>query len=176
MPRTLLSLVVVFAPLSVLSFGGGGSILADIEHQAVAVHGWVGPREFADLFAISRAAPGPGTLLAALVGFEAAGLLGAIVATAALYLPSCAVTFVVSRLWGRWRGSPWHTAIEKGLQPVAAGLVLSGGIAVLRAAPAGPWFWAATAAATAIMYRWPRLHPLLPFAAGGALFAALSLR
>ena len=176
MPRTLLSLVLVFAPLSVLSFGGGGSILADIEHQAVAVHGWVGPREFADLFAISRAAPGPGTLLAALVGFEAAGLMGAIVATTALYLPSCAVTFVVSRLWGRWRGSPWHAAVEQGLQPVAAGLVLSGGIAVLRAAPAGPLFWAATAAATAIMFCWPRLHPLLPFAAGGALLARLSLR
>jgi chromate transporter len=173
--RTLWSLVLVFAPLSVLSFGGGGAILADIEHQAVQVHRWVGPREFADLFAISRAAPGPGTMLSALVGFEAAGLGGALVASAALYAPSCVLTFFVSRLWGRWRGSMWHAAVERGLQPIAAGLVLSGGIAVLRAAPAGALFWVATGVATAVMYRWPRLHPLIPFAFGGCLFALLRL-
>lgn len=173
--RTLLSLALVFAPLSLLSFGGGGAILADIEHQAVAVHGWVGPREFADLFAISRAAPGPGTMLSALVGYEAAGIAGAVVAAAALYLPSCLLTFVVARLWERWQGSPWHAAVERGLQPIAAGLVLSGGIAVLRAGPQSSLFWLATAAATAIICRWPRLHPLVLFAAGGTLFALLSL-
>lgn len=173
--RGLLSLVLVFAPLSVLSFGGGGAILADIEHQAVAVHGWVGPREFADLFAISRAAPGPGTMLSALIGFEVAGIAGAVVAASALYLPSCLVTYLAARLWGRWRGSPWHAAVERGMQPVAAGLVLSGAIAVLRSAPAGVALWLATIAATAIMLRWPRLHPLYLFAAGGLLFAAAGL-
>jgi chromate transporter len=173
--RTLVSLALVFAPLSVLSFGGGGAILADMEHQAVAVHRWVNQREFADLFAISRAAPGPGTMLSALIGFEAAGVTGAVVAAAALYLPSSLLTFVVARLWERWRGSPWHAAIERGMQPIAAGLVLSGGIAVLRAAPAGAGFWLATAAATAIILRWPRLHPLLLFAAAGAVFAGLRL-
>ena len=171
--RTLISLVLVFAPLSVLSFGGGGAILADIEHQAVAVHHWVAPREFADLFAISRAAPGPGTMLSALVGFAAAGIPGALVAAIALYLPSSLLTFAVARLWEGWRGSPWHGAIERGMQPIAAGLVLSGGIAVLRAAPQSLGFWAATAAAAAVAWRWPRLHPLVLFALGGALFGLL---
>ena len=60
--RTLLALVLVFVPLSLLSIGGGASLLADMEHQSVGVHGWTTPREFADLFAISRAAPGPGTM------------------------------------------------------------------------------------------------------------------
>jgi len=71
--RTLLALVVVFVPLSLLSIGGGASLLADMEHQSVTVHGWTTPREFADLFAISRVAPGPGTMLAALIGWKAAG-------------------------------------------------------------------------------------------------------
>jgi chromate transport protein ChrA len=71
--KTLLALVVVFVPLSLLSIGGGASLLADMEHQSVTVHGWTTPREFADLFAISRAAPGPGTMLAALIGWKAAG-------------------------------------------------------------------------------------------------------
>jgi len=82
--RTLLALVVVFVPLSLLSIGGGASLLADMEHQSVTVHGWTTPREFADLFAISRVAPGPGTMLAALIGWKVAGWAGAVVATVAL--------------------------------------------------------------------------------------------
>ena len=137
-PRTLLALVLVFSPLSLLSIGGGASLLAEMEHQSVAVHAWTTPREFADLFAISRAAPGPGTMLSALIGWKAAGWAGAIVATVALYLPSSLLVYGAARLWGRWRGSAWHTAVERGLAPIAAGLILSGGIAVLRVAPRRP--------------------------------------
>src|SRR5215471_17859153 len=124
--RTLLALALVFVPLSLLSIGGGASLLAEIEHQSVAVHGWTTQRQFADLFAISRAAPGPGTMLAALIGWKVAGVPGALAATMALYLPSSLLVYGAARLWGRWRGSVWHTAIERGLAPIAAGLILSG--------------------------------------------------
>jgi chromate transporter len=50
-----IQLIAVFAPLSLLSLGGGQSIVADINQQAVAIHGWVTQAEFVDLFAISRA-------------------------------------------------------------------------------------------------------------------------
>jgi len=173
--RTLLVLVVVFVPLSLLSIGGGASLLADMEHQLVGVHGWTTPREFADLFAISRAAPGPGTMLAALIGWKAAGWAGAVVATVALYLPSSLVVYGAARLWGRWRGSVWHAAVERGLAPVAAGLLLPGGIAVLRVSSGGPAIWAAAIIAAGLLLRWPRLHPLVLFASGGALFGLAAL-
>jgi chromate transporter len=168
--RTLLALVLVFVPLSLLSIGGGASLLADMEHQSVAVQGWTTAREFADLFAISRAAPGPGTMLAALLGWKAAGWAGAVTATAALYLPSSLLVYGAARLWGRWRGTVWHAAVERGLAPIAAGLMLSGGIAVLRISPGGPAVWAATIIVTALLLVWPRLHPLPLFIAGGGLF------
>ena len=173
--RTLLALVLVFVPLSLLSIGGGASLLADMEHQSVTVHGWTTPREFADLFAISRVAPGPGTMLAALIGWKVAGWAGAVVATVALYLPSSLVVYGAARLWGRWRGSVWHAAVERGLAPVAAGLLLSGGIAVLRISPGGPTVWAAAIIATVLLLRWPRLHPLALFATCGALFGVAAL-
>jgi len=173
--RTLLALVVVFVPLSLLSIGGGASLLADMEHQSVTVHGWTTPREFADLFAISRVAPGPGTMLAALIGWKVAGWAGAVVATVALYLPSSLVVYGAARLWGRCRGSVWHAAVERGLAPVAAGLLLSGGIAVLRISPGGPTVWAAAIIATVLLLRWPRLHPLALFATCGALFGLAGL-
>src|ERR1700758_5217571 len=102
--RRLLALALVFAPLSLLSIGGGASLLAEIEHQSVTVHAWTTQREFADLFAISRAAPGPGTMLSTLIGWKAAGIPGALTATIALYLPSSLLVFGAARLWSRWRG------------------------------------------------------------------------
>ena len=56
---TLVSLVLVMAPLSLASFGGGSGILAPLQHDAIDVYGWLTPRDFADFFAIARAAPGP---------------------------------------------------------------------------------------------------------------------
>ena len=75
-----LQLIAVFAPLSLLSIGGGQSIVADINQQAVVIHHWVTQAEFVDLFAISRAAPGPGALLTTLIGWKTSGWLGALVA------------------------------------------------------------------------------------------------
>lgn len=173
--RTLLALVLVFAPLSLLSIGGGAALLAEIEHQAVAVQGWTTQREFADLFAISRAAPGPGTMLSALIGWKVAGIPGALTASLALYLPSSLLVYGAARLWGRWRGTVWHAAVERGLAPIAAGLIISGGIAVLRVSPGGAAVWTAAIVSTALILRWPGLHPLLLFATGGALFAFIDV-
>jgi len=170
----LVALAAVFVPLSLVSFGGSNVVLADIAHQSIDVYGWVTAREFADFFALSRAAPGPGSMLVALIGWKVAGLPGALVATAALYLPAAALVYAVARLWNRWRGSAWHGAVERGMAPIAGGLFLSGAIAVLRASPGGWPVWAAAGAASALFLVWPKLHPLPLLAAGGALFGIVA--
>ncbi|HVH81634.1 MAG TPA: chromate transporter [Stellaceae bacterium] len=171
----LLTLFAVFAPLSLLSFGGSNSVIADIAHQSVELQHWTSQREFADLFALSRAAPGPGSMLCALLGLKVAGLAGALVATVAFYLPASLLLFVAAKVWGRWRGSTWHTAVERGMAPIAAGLFLSGGVAVLRVAPAGISAWLAAGAATAALLYWPKLHPVPLLIASGAAFALIEL-
>jgi chromate transporter len=93
----------------------------------------------------------------------------------ALYLPSSMLVYGAARLWGRWRGSGWHSAVERGLAPIAAGLIVSGGIAVWRVSPGGPAVWLAAVLANVLLLRWPRLHPLALFAAGGALFGLVAL-
>jgi chromate transporter len=171
----LLALLAVFAPLSLLSFGGGNVVIADIAHQSIAVYQWTSPREFADLFALSRAAPGPGSMLCALIGWKAGGFLGALVATVAFYLPSSLLLYVIAKIWGRWRGSAWHQAVERGMAPIAAGLFLSGGVAVLRVAPAGLTAWIAAGVATAVLLYWPKLHPVPLLIASGAVFGLVDL-
>lgn len=130
----LLGLVIVFVPLSLLSFGGGQAIVVDIQYQTVAVHHWLSNQQFTDLYAISRASPGPSTLVAALIGWQVYGLLGAVVATLAIYIPSSILVYGAASWWHRRKDSPWRAAIERGLGPVALGLIFAGIWAVMRAA------------------------------------------
>ncbi|MCO6415757.1 chromate transporter [Siccirubricoccus sp. KC 17139] len=133
----LLALILVFAPLSLVSLGGGPSIFAEMQRQAVEVHGWLSAWEFNELFAISRAAPGPGSLISALVGWQAAGFLGALVAALALYLPAAGLLLAVGGWWRRRGDSPVRRRIERGLVPVAVGLILAGVLTLMRADGAG---------------------------------------
>jgi chromate transporter len=164
--ETFVALLLVFVPLSLLSVGGGPSILAGLQN-AVAARGWMSQRDFLDLFAIARAAPGPGVLLATLVGWKVAGIPGAIVASLALFVPSSLLYYAVARHWSAHRGKLWHSALERGLAPVAAALILAGSLVILRASGTNYGLWAVAAASTAILLWRPRLNPLWVLAAGG---------
>jgi chromate transporter len=142
-----------------------------MQHQAVVVHGWMTQREFADLFAISRAAPGPGALLATLIGWQAAGWLGVLVVSLAFFLPSSLLVYATAHVWNRWRGSRLHSAVEAGLAPIALGLVLAGALAILQSADAGPLAWAVALAVAACRIWRPHLHPLALLGVGAGVFA-----
>ncbi len=165
----LLGLVRVFVPLSFLSIGGGGTILAEMAHQTVDVYHWLTQREFVDLFAITRAAPGPGILIVTLIGWKVAGWLGAAVATLALFVPSSLLFCAVTVLWQRFSGSPWRDTIERGLAPIAVGLIFAGAYAVLQATQGGILAFA-TAGIAALLLLWRRVHPLVLLGAAGALY------
>ena len=60
---TLANLAAVFAQLSLLAFGGTNSVLPEMQRQVVEVHAWVTAQEFAALFALAQAAPGPNMLV-----------------------------------------------------------------------------------------------------------------
>jgi chromate transporter len=141
----LLALVLVFAPISLVSLGGGPSVFAEMQRQSVEVHGWLSDERFLELFAVSRAAPGPGSLVAALVGWEAAGFPGALVAALSLYLPSSLLLLAVGHWWRRGGEAPLRRAVERGLAPVAVGLIFSG-VVTLASGDASGWLGIATIA------------------------------
>jgi chromate transporter len=93
----ILALIVLFAPLSLLAIGGWASVLAPMHHQVVEVNAWMTQREFIDIFAITRAAPGPGAMIVTLIGWKMAGWWGAIVASLAIFIPSSALSYSVGR-------------------------------------------------------------------------------
>jgi chromate transporter len=173
--KTLATLALVFAPLSLVSIGGGPAIIAEMQHQAVTVQGWVTQREFADLFAIARVAPGPGTLLATLIGFSVAGWVGALVVSLAFFLPSSILVYAATLVFNRWRGSAWHAAIAAGLAPIAVGLVFAGAFTILDMGHAGLWPWGLALAVTACRLWRPEIHPLLLIGGGAVAFTIATL-
>jgi chromate transporter len=169
----LLALIIIIAPLSLLAVGGASSIYAPLQHQTVDVMHWFSGREFVDLFAIARVTPGPGSMLGALIGWRVAGLAGALVATLAMYVPCTVLCFTVAHAWRRYRGTRWHTAIERGLRPVAAGLMISGGVMILRVEDTGLLAWAVAIGATLVLVWRPLIHPLLLLAIGAMVTVAV---
>lgn len=166
----LLALAAVFAPLSLLAFGGGASIFAEMQRQAVSVHGWMTDAQFGALFALSRAAPGPGTLVAALVGWHVAGVFGALAAALALYVPSSALLYAVGLWWRRARHSPVRRIVERGLEPVAVGLIFAGSWRVMQGAQAG---WAEYAVALgALLLSLRRVSPYAVLGLAGLIYTA----
>jgi chromate transporter len=169
----LLVLAVQFAIMSLLALGGANAVVPEIHRQAVDLRGWMTERQFADMFAISQAAPGPNVMIVTLVGYHVAGLWGAVVTTLAMCGPTAALAAYLSRTWDRFRHKPWRVAVQAGLVPISIGLVsasaiLLTGIAVRNIAAI------VIAAATAALAYWTRWNPLwLIGLAGLAGFAGL---
>jgi chromate transporter len=161
-------IAVNFALLSLIAVGGVTPILPELHRQVVGVHGWMTSDRFTDLFAIAQGAPGPNLLVITLIGWDVAGLAGALTATVAICGPSGLLAYFVSQLWERFRAARWRIAIQAGLVPVTVGLVAAGAYVLARAAdtnlPA-----AAITIATAGAVLFARIHPLVCLSVAAAL-------
>ncbi|KKB65036.1 chromate transporter [Robbsia andropogonis] len=166
--KTLWQLAAVFAPLSLATIGGGQAIIADIQRQVVDVHGWLTHAQFAVDFAISRMAPGPGSLLATLIGWQIAGFWGAVVATMALLAPTGLLVYGLTHVWARYRGALFLSALERGLRPVAAGMILAAGWVLLTTLDGGAAAKVIALCAT-VMLLLSRINPLLLLLMGAVL-------
>ncbi len=125
MHSNLAALAWLMGHLSLLAIGGVNATLAEMQRQVVDVHGWMSAHEFASLFALAQAAPGPNMMVSTLVGWRVAGMTGALVATLAIITPSCLLTFLVARLWHQHRQATWRNIAQAGLTAVTVGLVMA---------------------------------------------------
>jgi chromate transporter len=82
-PTSLIQLGLFFLKVGAFTIGGGLTMIAFIQEQVVAQFGWLTPREFVDGLALGQLTPGPVLMIAAYVGYELAGVSGAIVAAVA---------------------------------------------------------------------------------------------
>ncbi len=157
-----------FGLLSFLAIGGVNALLPEIHRRVVEMEHWMTDADFAQAFAIAQAAPGPNLLIVSVIGWKVAGVLGALVATTAICVPSSVLTFAVAHIWDRFRDAPLRIAIQYGLAPVTVGLVLASGYILARTVDQ-TWIALAITAASVALTLSTRLHPLVLLGAGAAL-------
>lgn len=171
-------MVAAFSTLSILGFGGGKGIIPQMHMDVVNKYHWVTSAQFSQFYTIGKLVPGPTTIFAALIGFAAAGVVGAAVATAAMFLPSSAMMVVMDAVWARWKSVEWKETISKGLAPAIVGLVWSSVFTIGKGAipPSGTAHWLAYALAGAVtigMLKTKLSAPMLILISGAAGVAVL---
>ncbi|MDE2333910.1 MAG: chromate transporter [Rhodospirillales bacterium] len=167
----LLALAGIFGELSLLAVGGGNTVLPEMQRQVVTVHAWMSAADFAALFALAQASPGPNMLVSTLIGWRVAGLGGAIVATLGMILPSSLLSYAVGHLWTRFRDRAWRRRIQSGITPVTVGLVMAAAILLGEATSRTPADMLVTLA-VALITTTTRLNPLWLLGAAAILGAA----
>ena len=167
MTGVLVSLAAIFAELSLLAFGGGNTILPEMQRQVVDVHQWMSAREFSSLFALAQSAPGPNLMIVPLIGWRVAGWSGLLVSSLAKFGPSSILTGVVLRVWRRFKDKPWRRIVQSGLVPMTVGLVAASAALIAQTSDHTLGLVTITAVGAAVSLKTP-VHPL-GILGGGAL-------
>jgi chromate transporter len=138
---TFLQVIWTFLRLSLFSLGGGNTLLQEYHHLAVDKFHWISNSQFADLYALAEAAPGPSSMIVGLLGLGAGwphgpiwGLGTGVAAEIAVLLPSTLVMAMAALSWSQLKDAPIRVAFERGLGPITLGILFSVGVTVLRTA------------------------------------------
>jgi chromate transporter len=151
-----------------LSYGGGFVTIPLMQEDAVERHDWMSHSEFLNAVAFGQLTPGPVTHTVSLVGWAAAGLLGALVASAIAFAPSFLAILLGGEHFGRLRENKAARAFLDGAGPAAVGAIL--GAAVPLAMGLEEWWQLAVLAGAALLLLLGRA-PL--WALGGGALAGL---
>lgn len=171
----LAEVIRIFLSLSLFSLGGGNTLLAEYHRLSVEEYCWLSPTQFADLYALAEAAPGPSSMIVGLLGMGAAwregplwALVSAYGAELAILFPSTLLMVVACLSWNRLRDSPWRVAFERGLGPITLGILFVVGLKIVRTSNHGLSAYLVSGVVCVLMLR-TRLSPLWFMAVAGAL-------
>jgi chromate transporter len=170
-PRTLADLFWLCLRTGGLLFGGGYVMIPLLEHDVVERFGWMTREQFLDGVALGQSTPGPIVITATFIGYQAAGLPGALAATIAIFLPAFVFAILVGRFLEALAGSAALRAALKGIGAGVVGTILAVTARLGRSAVVDGWTVAIGLIALLALLRW-RLHsaPLI----GGAALAGLA--
>lgn len=120
-----LQLFIIFFKVGLFGFGGGYAILSLI-YQDIQAFGTLSADDFSNLVALSQVTPGPIAINAAtFVGMKVAGILGAIVATTAVSMPSFILIMLAIAFINKFKNNRNVQYILQGIKPATVGLMAS---------------------------------------------------
>ena len=163
-------LLTFFLKAGSLTFGSGLVIVPFLEKGLVQQTGWLDQREFLVAVAMGMISPGPVVITATFVGYLVAarfggsildGVLGSVVSTIGIFLPSFLLVLIVAPILVRYRQNPNVQGFIKGAYAAAIGTIL-GACILLGKIAIGDWLTALVAAGSlVVLFRWKVSNPLL---------------
>lgn len=137
-----LQLFYTFFKIGLFGFGGGYAMLSMIQGEVVTRHNWLSSSGFTDIIAISQMTPGPiGINSATYVGYQAVieagyshavGVLGSIIATVSVVLPSFILMVLISRFFLKYQKHPAVVSVFNGLRPGVVGLLAAAALVLMN--------------------------------------------
>jgi len=128
-----LSLSFIFLRIGTVTFGGGYVMIPEIQAEVVSSHHWLTHQEFADATALGQITPGPVLITATFVGYRVAGILGALLSTLCVFLPSFLMTIAAGSSFRRFRTNHQVQAFLRGVAPAVTGLLAAAAWSIARA-------------------------------------------
>jgi chromate transporter len=147
-------LFAVFLKIGSIVFGSGYVLLAFLRDDLVARHGWLTESQLVDAVAVGQVTPGPVFTTATFIGYLLAGLPGAAVATAGIFLPSFVLVAASGPLLPRLRRSRTASAFLDGVNVASLALMAVVTVQLARAAIVDVLTAVLAAASAVLLLRW----------------------
>ncbi|MDY3928364.1 MAG: chromate transporter [Clostridia bacterium] len=171
----LLELFFEFFKIGLFSVGGGLATLPFLYELANAKD-WISVADISNLVAVSESTPGPlGVNMSTYVGFLQSGVLGGIIASLSLVLPSVIIIIIISGFLNKFKESKLVKNIFYGLRAASCALIASAGIGVAKLAFLGSkitdFFWQGALLAVIMYFAIKKLkwHPIAFIAISAAI-------
>lgn len=165
-----LQLFWVFFKIGLFGFGGGYSMVSMIRMEVVDDYQWMSGGEYADLLALSQMTPGPISInTATFVGYTQAGILGSVVSTFSLCLPSIMLMAVVIALFFKHKESPYVKKPMAIMTPVVAGLIISAAVMMCDRDSFSSYISVIIFVATVVAHYFFKVNPILLIVAAGVV-------
>ena len=115
--------------IGLFTFGGGYAMIALLENEFVEKKSWLEKDEFLDVAAIAESTPGPIAINAATyIGYKNAGILGSIIATLGICIPSFVIIYTISLLFDAFLSLTLVAYAFRGIQVCVVYLILTAGL------------------------------------------------
>ena len=119
---------------------GGGPVTIPFLFDLTEKYDWFTAQELTNMIAVSQSTPGPiGVNMATYAGFQTSGVLGGLIATLGLVLPSLIIVIRISKFLRKCGNNPVLNEIMLSIRPVVMALILMAGIDLLKISVAD-WF------------------------------------
>lgn len=131
--KEYLSLFLTMLKIGLFTFGGGYAMIALLENEFVAKKKWLEKDEFLNMAAIAESTPGPIAINAATyIGYKNAGVIGSVIATLGICIPSFGIIYAVSLFFDAFLSLTLVAYAFKGIQICVVYLILSAGLKMLK--------------------------------------------